>query len=64
MTLSIPLDSVLRTEELKRRPSRAPGHQIENQALLALAQELATSQEVFCKRSWTSRWCCRVPPLG
>jgi CheY-like chemotaxis protein len=40
---SVSLESVLRTEELKRRPSRPPDYQAENQALLALAQELTTS---------------------
>jgi signal transduction histidine kinase len=40
---SVPLESVLCTEELKRRPSRPPDYQVENQALLALAQELTTS---------------------
>jgi signal transduction histidine kinase len=40
---SVPLESVLRTEELKRRPSRPPDYQAENQALLALAQELTNS---------------------
>jgi hypothetical protein len=39
---SIPLESVLCTEELKRRPSRPPNYQAENQALRALAQELIT----------------------
>ncbi len=40
---SVPLESVLCTEELKRRPSRPPDYQAENQALLALAQELTSS---------------------
>ena len=40
---SVPLESVLCTEELKRRPSRPPDYQAENQALLALAQELTNS---------------------
>jgi signal transduction histidine kinase len=40
---SVPLESVLCTEELKRRPSRPPNYQGENRALLALAQELTTS---------------------
>jgi hypothetical protein len=34
---SVPLESVLCTEELKRRPSRPPNYRAENQALLALA---------------------------
>ena len=40
---AVPLESVLCTEELKRRPSRPPDYQAENQALLALAQELTNS---------------------
>jgi signal transduction histidine kinase len=40
---SVSLESVLCTEELKRRPSRPPDYQAENQALLALAQELTNS---------------------
>ena len=40
---SVPLESVLCTEELKRRPSRPPDYRGENQALLALAQELTNS---------------------
>ena len=40
---TVPLESVLRTEELKRRPSRSPDYQGENHALLALAKELANS---------------------
>jgi signal transduction histidine kinase len=39
----VQLESVLCTEELKRRPSRPPDYQAENQALLALAQELTNS---------------------
>ena len=40
---SVPLESVLCTEELQRRPSRPPDYQAENRALLALAQELTNS---------------------
>ncbi len=40
---SVPLESVLCTEQLKRRPSRPPDYEAENQALLALAQELTNS---------------------
>mgnify|MGYP003694751957 CR=1 FL=1 len=39
----VSLESVLCTEELKRRPSRPPDYRAENQALLALAQELTNS---------------------
>jgi PAS domain S-box-containing protein len=40
---SVPLEAVLCTEELQRRPARPPDYQAENQALLALAQELTNS---------------------
>ena len=40
---SVPLESVLCTEQLERRPSRPPDYQAENQALLALVQELKNS---------------------
>lgn len=40
---SVALESVLCTEELKRRPSRPPDYQAENLALLALAHELTNS---------------------
>jgi PAS domain S-box-containing protein len=36
-----PLESILRTEELRRRPSRAPDYEKENRALMALAAALA-----------------------
>jgi len=39
----VPLQSVLCTEELHRRPSRAPDHERENRALVALALALANS---------------------
>ena len=38
---SVPLESVLCTEELQRRPSRPPDYQAENGALVALTQALA-----------------------
>lgn len=37
------LESVISTAELSRRPARSPNHAEENRALIALAQELATS---------------------
>jgi PAS domain S-box-containing protein len=39
------LRSMLSTDELRRRPSRAPDYAAENQALIALAQAMATSPE-------------------
>jgi signal transduction histidine kinase len=44
------LESVLRTEELKQRPSRPPDYQAENQALLALTQVLSDSPESVLQR--------------
>ena len=38
---SVPLQAVLCTESLQLRPSRAPDHETENRALVALAQALA-----------------------
>ena len=38
-----PLEEVLTTEELARRPSRPPDYAAENRALLALAQAMAES---------------------
>src|SRR5579863_6046584 len=40
---AVSLESVLRTEELQRRPSRSPDYKNENQALVKLAQALADS---------------------
>jgi PAS domain S-box-containing protein len=39
----VPLDSILRTEELRRRPSRPPDYETENSALAALVQAMADS---------------------
>jgi PAS domain S-box-containing protein len=39
----VPLESILYTEELQRRPSRSPDYQTENRALVALAQALTDS---------------------
>jgi PAS domain S-box-containing protein len=39
----VPLESILCTEELNRRPSRAPDYEAENCALVGLAQALADS---------------------
>ena len=43
----VPLEAVLCTEELKRRPARAPEHEKENRALVALAQALADSPHMI-----------------
>ena len=42
-TAAVPLESILCTEELRRRPWRAPDYQKENRALVALASALADS---------------------
>jgi PAS domain S-box-containing protein len=39
----VPLNAILFTEELNRRPSRAPDYQAENRTLVVLAQALADS---------------------
>src|SRR5262244_2071353 len=41
------LESILCTEELHRRPSRAPDHEKENRALVALAIALADSRQTI-----------------
>jgi PAS domain S-box-containing protein len=46
----VPLESVLSTEELNRRPARAPDYQAENRALVALAQALADSPRTILQR--------------
>ncbi len=38
-----PIEAVLCTQELRRRPSRLPDHQKENRALIALAKGLSES---------------------
>jgi len=43
----VPLESILLTEQLHRRPSRSPDREAENQALAALAQALADSPEII-----------------
>jgi len=40
---SVPLESILRTDELRRRPLRRPDYEKENRALVSLAQALADS---------------------
>jgi PAS domain S-box-containing protein len=46
----VPLESVLCTEELKRRPARPPDYHTENRALMSLAQALADSPETILQR--------------
>jgi len=40
---AVPLESILCTEELRRRPSRPPNHEKENRALVNLVSALADS---------------------
>jgi PAS domain S-box-containing protein len=40
---AVPVESILCTEELRRRPSRPPDHEKESRALVSLAQALADS---------------------
>lgn len=42
---SVPVEAILRTEELRRRAARPPDHEKENRALVALAQALADSPQ-------------------
>ena len=43
----VTLDSILCTEELRRRPCRPPDYQKENRALVALASALLDSQSQY-----------------
>jgi transcriptional regulator with GAF, ATPase, and Fis domain len=43
----VPLESILRTEELDRRPRRPPDHERENAALLTLSRALADSPHII-----------------
>jgi PAS domain S-box-containing protein len=59
------LRSMLSVDELRRRPSRPPDHAAENQALIALAQELATSPEGILQRlADTALSLCRAHSAG
>jgi PAS domain S-box-containing protein len=65
-TLDTPhLRSMLSTDELRRRPSRPPDHAAENQALIALAQEMAASPEGILQRlADTALSLCRAHSAG
>ncbi len=43
----VPLESVLCTEELNKRPARPPDYETENRALISLAHELATAPQTI-----------------
>ena len=56
---------MLSTDELRRRPSRRPDHAAENQALIALAQAMATSPEdILQKLADTALSLCRAHSAG
>jgi two-component system, cell cycle sensor histidine kinase and response regulator CckA len=42
-TVRVPLDAVVITQELARRPSHLPNYEVESKALVALAQEMVNS---------------------
>jgi PAS domain S-box-containing protein len=59
------LRSMLSTDELRRRPSRPPDYAAENQALIALAQAMATSPEDIVQRlADTALSLCRAHSAG
>jgi PAS domain S-box-containing protein len=59
------LSSMLSTDALRRRPSRAPDHVAENRALVALAQELAASPDgILQKLAETALSLCRAHSAG
>jgi PAS domain S-box-containing protein len=65
-TLDTPhLRSMLSTAELSRRPSRAPDHEAENNALIALARSMAASPEgILQKLADTALALCRAHSAG
>jgi PAS domain S-box-containing protein len=59
------LRSMVSTDELRRRPSRPPDYAAENQALIALTQEMATSPEGILQRlADTALTLCRAHSAG
>jgi hypothetical protein len=50
-----PLDSILRTEQLRERPQRSPDYEIENRALVSLVRALADHLGRFFK-PWPTRF--------
>jgi PAS domain S-box-containing protein len=57
--------SMLSTDELKQRPSRAPDHAAENQALTELARVMATSPELLLQKlAETALTLCRAQSAG
>lgn len=61
----VDLESVISTVELARRPWRAPDHEAENRALVALAQEIAGSPEdILQKLVEKALGLCRADSAG
>jgi hypothetical protein len=48
---AVPLESILCTEELRRRPSRPPDYKKENRALVTLATRWSTRSPIFFRHS-------------
>lgn len=61
----IDLDSIIITAELQRRPSRPPEHEAENRALIALAEEMASSpREILQRLAEAALDLCRAQSAG
>ena len=61
----VPLESVVSTPELRKRPSRSPDYQAESRAQSALAQEMAnSSQNVLQKLVDVALELCRAQSAG
>src|SRR5206468_1077205 len=59
------LDDVLRTEELRRRPSRPPEHAAENRAMNALAEAMARAPRAILQQLVdTALDLCRADSAG
>ena len=50
MSGSVPLESILRTDQLHQRPARPPDYETENRALAALVQALADSPRTILQK--------------
>ena len=62
---AVGLDSIILTPVLSARPTRAPNHVAENDALMALAEKLATSpNEVLQKLAETALALCQAQTAG
>jgi len=65
MSTPLPLEAVLSTPELSRRPSRPPDFQAESRAMVALAQEMHRSPgEILTKLVETALRLCRAGSCG